>query len=126
MTYLKIQHNIIPRQYYSNVPSNLYNIFNGNNLHKQLMLCVGKLTIQSLICTGHLILFQLVPMGSSLPGLRTLDPPLRPPSTLAEIFRHPCLQSGLRPSKRSKFSPFSGQNRVILGGRGGPRNFFSH
>ena len=22
------------------------------------------------------------------------------------------------------FSPFSGQNRVILGGRGGPRNFF--
>jgi hypothetical protein len=54
------------------------------------------------------------------------DPLLSPPSTLAEIFRHPCLQSGLRPSKRSEsaFSPFFGKNRVILGGRGGPRNIF--
>ena len=26
--------------------------------------------------------------GSSLPGLRTLDPPLGPPSTLEEIFQH--------------------------------------
>ena len=33
--------------------------------------------------------------GSSLSGLRTRDPPLGPPSTLAEIFRHPCLQSSL-------------------------------
>ncbi len=36
--------------------------------------------------------------GSSLPGLRTRDPPLRPPSTWAEIFRHTCLQSCLKTS----------------------------
>ena len=29
--------------------------------------------------------------GSSLPGLRTLDPPLSPPSTPAEFFRRTCL-----------------------------------
>ena len=34
----------------------------------------------------NVITFPLAPKGSSLPGLRTLDPPLRPPSTLAEIF----------------------------------------
>ena len=33
--------------------------------------------------------------GSSLPGLRTRDPPLSPPSTWAEFFRHTCLQSHL-------------------------------
>ena len=33
--------------------------------------------------------------GSSLPGLRTRDPLLSPPSTWAEIFRHTCLQSHL-------------------------------
>ena len=33
--------------------------------------------------------------GSSLLGLRTLDPLLSPPSTWAEIFRRPCLQSHL-------------------------------
>ena len=32
--------------------------------------------------------------GSSLPGLRTQDPLLGPPSTLAEIFRHTCLGGG--------------------------------
>jgi hypothetical protein len=36
--------------------------------------------------------------GSSLTGLRTRDPPLGPPSTLAEIFRNPCLQSHLQTS----------------------------
>ena len=34
--------------------------------------------------------------GSSLPGLRTQEPPLSPPSMLAEIFRHMFLQSNLK------------------------------
>ena len=33
--------------------------------------------------------------GSLLPSLRTLDPPLGPPSTWAEIFQRTCLQSYL-------------------------------
>ena len=49
--------------------------------------------------------------GSSLPGLRTRDPSLSPPSTWAEIFRRTCLQSHF-----FEISPFSGQNGVILGG----------
>ena len=36
--------------------------------------------------------------GSSLPCPRTRDPPLSPPSALAEIFRHACLQSCLQTS----------------------------
>ena len=36
--------------------------------------------------------------GSSLPGLRTLDPPRSPPSTPAEIVRCTCLQSHLQTS----------------------------
>ena len=36
--------------------------------------------------------------GSSLQGLRTRDLPLGPPSTLAEIIRHTCLQSHLQTS----------------------------
>ena len=36
--------------------------------------------------------------GSLLLGLRTLDPPLGPPSTWAEISRHMCLQSHLQTS----------------------------
>ena len=32
--------------------------------------------------------------GSSLPGLRTLDSPLRPPLTPAEIFWRTCLEGG--------------------------------
>ena len=46
-------------------------------------------------------------------------PLLGPPSTLAEIFRRTCLHSHF-----SEISPFSSQNRVILGGRGGPPNNF--
>ena len=34
--------------------------------------------------------------GSSLPGLRKPDPPLSPPSTLAETFQCTCLQSHLQ------------------------------
>ena len=37
-------------------------------------------------------------MGSSLPGLHTLDPPLSPPSTLAKNFRRTCLQNHLQTS----------------------------
>ena len=36
--------------------------------------------------------------GSSLPGLRMLDPPLGPPSTWVDIFWHTCLQSHLQTS----------------------------
>ena len=36
--------------------------------------------------------------GSSHPGLGTLDPPLGPPFTTAEIFRLTCLQSHLQTS----------------------------
>jgi hypothetical protein len=46
--------------------------------------------------------------GSSLPGLRTRGPPLSPPSTWAEIFRHMCLQSHLptSPQTPQKSYPF--------------------
>jgi hypothetical protein len=37
-------------------------------------------------------------LGSLLPGLRTLDPPLGPPSTGGEIFWRTCLQSHLETS----------------------------
>ena len=57
--------------------------------------------------------------GSSLPGLLTQDPPLSPPSMWAEVFRRTCLQSHF-----FEIFPFSGQNRVILGGRGGHLIFF--
>ena len=39
--------------------------------------------------------------GSSLPGLRTRDPPLSPLSTWAKIFRHLCLQSHLQTSPQT-------------------------
>ena len=42
--------------------------------------------------------------GSSLTGLRTLDPLLGPPSALAEFFRHMCLRGG---GSRSIFYPRS-------------------
>ena len=37
-------------------------------------------------------------MGVLAPGLRTWDPPLGPPSTLAEVIRQTCLQSHLQTS----------------------------
>ena len=54
-----------------------------------------------------------------LPCPRTRDTPLSPPSTLAEIFRHACLQSRFH-----QISPFSGQNRVNWGCRGDSPNIF--
>ena len=57
--------------------------------------------------------------GSSLPGLRTRDPPLSPPSTWAEIFRRTCLQSsrggrgGCKIFKQKFWSTFS-PNQAIL------------
>ena len=39
--------------------------------------------------------YPLASMGSSLTGLRTWDPPLSPPSTLAEIFQRTWLQNHL-------------------------------
>ena len=76
--------------------------------------------------------------GSSLSGLRTLDPPLGPPSIWTEIFRCTCLQSHLQtcppthqksypkfwnPRKLLKIPPFSAQKCHSAGGRGGPRLF---
>ena len=78
--------------------------------------------------------FPLAPMGVLAPRLRTLDGPLVPPSTLAEIFRHPCLQSSLHSSppvlQKSfpmfqtptttpcRFSPKLGPTSAFLGGYG--------
>ena len=39
--------------------------------------------------------------GSPFPGLRTLDPPLSPPWTPSEIYRHTCLPQPLRSHIRS-------------------------
>ena len=45
-------------------------------------------------------------MGVLAPRLRTLDGPLVPPSTWAEIFRHTCLQSHLQTSPPSDIWSF--------------------
>ena len=42
----------------------------------------------------QLVNFRLRRRGSLLPGLRTLDPPLSPPSTLVEIVRRKFLEGG--------------------------------
>ena len=78
--------------------------------------------------------------GSSLPGLRKPDPPLSPPSTLAETFQCTCLQIHLQknfpapqkqyPRFRTPMTTFLGffllstQIRLFWGGRGGPQNDF--
>ena len=76
--------------------------------------------------------------GFSLPGLRTRDHPLGPPSTLAEIFRHKCLQSTLQtspPTPRSHIRSFGTLGKLLktpltpqiydsAGGMGGPRIIF--
>ena len=74
--------------------------------------------------------------GSSLPGLRTQDPPLGPPLTWAEIFRCTFLQSHLQtsppnpqksypklPNTRTTFenTPLSAQKCHSAGGSEGPR-----
>ena len=51
-----------------------------------------------------------------LPGLRTWDPPLSPPSTLAEIFWHACLQSHIQtspPTPQVNFWNFHTKNFYI-------------
>ena len=71
------------------------------------------------------IKFPLAPMGSSLLGLRTRDPPLGPPSTIAEIFRRTCLGGDgncltvflinfLAKSENSKHFSFFSQKKEIL------------
>ena len=77
--------------------------------------------------------------GSSLQGLRTRDLPLGPPSTLAEIIRHTCLQSHLQRSpptpqksylkfrnSRTTFenTPLCPPKYSIVRGVGGVPNFF--
>ena len=61
----------------------------------------------------------LASMGVLAPCPRTRDPPLSPPSALAEIFRHACLQSRFH-----QISPFSGQTRVNWGCSGNSPNVF--
>jgi hypothetical protein len=51
------------------------------------------LRLSDTVCTA-----PLAPMGVLALRLRTLDGPLVPPSTRAEIFRHACLQSNLQTS----------------------------
>ena len=59
--------------------------------------------------------FPLAPMGVLAPRLRTLDGPLVPPSTRAEIFRHTCLINFLAKSGNSKhFSFFSFFSKKML------------
>ena len=56
-------------------------------------------------------------MGSLLPGLRMLDPPLSPPSTPAEIFRHMCLGGGVNKLKKNfliNFLAISGDSNHFL------------
>ena len=58
-------------------------------------------------------------MGVLAPGLRTQDPLLGPPSTLAEIFRHACLQSHFL-----KFPHFPVKIGLFWGVGGVPEFFF--
>ena len=54
--------------------------------------------------------------GSSLPGLRTLDPPLRHPSTPVEIFWHTCLQSHLQtapPTPQKSYTNFRNPRKTF-------------
>ena len=61
-------------------------------------ICAVLMTLQDALLAGKLREFHKCRWGSSLPGLRTLDPPLGAPSTLAEIFRRTGLQSHLQTS----------------------------
>ena len=84
------------------------------------------------------IKFPLAPMGSLLPGLHTLDPPLSPPSTLMETFWRTCLGWGVKKLKQflinflaisgnsKHFSVFSGKKpKQSPPGAGGVPRFFS-
>ena len=58
-------------------------------------------------------------MGVLAPGSAHARPSAQPPSTLAEIFRHACLQSGIQTFPHSKNFFFF---LIFLGGPiGGPR-----
>ena len=92
--------------------------------------CLGDIfNLRLFVRTSHSISFCGCPVskkfrsrrwGSSLPGLRTRDPPLGPPSTWAEIFRHACLQSGLQKSQKGKNSLIG----FFWGVGGAPKFFF--
>ena len=60
--------------------------------------------------------FPLAPMGVLAPRLRTLDGPLVPPSTRAEIFRRTCLINFLAKSGNSKHFSFFSKKIKIWGG----------
>ena len=54
-------------------------------------------------------------MGVLAPGSTHADPPLGPPSTLAEIFRHTCLQSKLQNFRKKPKQTL----KIVPGGEGG-------
>jgi hypothetical protein len=56
-------------------------------------------------------------MGVLAPGSAHADPPLGPPSTLAEIFRHTCLQSKLQNFRKKPKQTL----KIVPGGGGGGR-----
>ena len=62
------------------------------------------------------IKYPLAPMGSLLPGLHTLDPPLSPPSTLMETFWRTCLGWGVKKLKQFliNFLAISGDSKHFL------------
>jgi hypothetical protein len=63
-------------------------------------------------------------MGVLAPGSAHARPSALPPIDTSRNFPAPVSAEWPSAFKTVKISPFSGQNRVILGGRGGPRNFF--
>ena len=85
------------------------------------------------------IKIPLALMGVLAHGSAHGDPPLGPQSTLEEIFRHVCLQSGLQTSQRGKRNitalhrcravifhfPFCSVKIGLIGGVGGVTEFFS-
>ena len=67
-------------------------------------------------------------MGVLAPGSAHADPPLGPPSTLAEIFRHTCLQTKLqnfRKNKQTNPKNRLGKGREGRGGDGGVKKKFT-
>jgi hypothetical protein len=80
-------------------------IFTGNSLSGQILITAS--TFQTLVvisldqtdstprlCLKIMNYFRYCQWGHSLPGLCTLDPPLRPPSTLEVFFWRKCLGGG--------------------------------
>ena len=79
------------------------------------------MSISKIKKTVKLKVIPLAPMGVLAPGSAHARPSARPPIDTSGNF-----QAHVSAEQLFEISLFSGQNRVILGGRGGPRNFFCH